>query len=113
MNSIPKLPDGLHGRCRRRGYTLAELLVLVALIAIVVAFGVEIRRLYQQRDRFLNTIYLSDDGKRVICRFTDKSMQAWDTTTGSPVALQEQETIKSRIRSTPRLKVLRSVLAPG
>ena len=86
MNSIPESPDVLLRRCRRGGYTLAELLVLVALVAIAVAFGVEIRRLYQQRNRVLHTIDLSDDGERVIGSYSDGSVQAWDTTSGRPVA---------------------------
>ena len=85
MKLIVEYPNRSQRR-RRRGYTLAELLVLVALVAIAVTFGVEIRRLYQQRNRFLNTINLSADGKRVIGSFIDGSVQAWDTNDGHRVA---------------------------
>ena len=55
----------------RRGYTLAELMLLVALAAILVAIFVDIRRRFGVYNRWISSIAVSADGKRVAAGMMD------------------------------------------
>src|SRR5262249_47742738 len=63
--------------------TLAELAVVIALVAIAVALVMETRRQAREAGRRLASIALSSDGKTVIAGFTDGGAASWDTNSGS------------------------------
>ena len=71
----------------RRGYALSELMLLVALAAILVAIFVDIRRRFISRGLYIEPIglALSADGKRVAAKMAD-DLRVWDTSNGAAVA---------------------------
>jgi WD40 repeat protein len=69
----------------RRGYTLAELMLLVALAAILVAIFIDVRRQFSVYNRWIASISLSADGRRVAAEMMDGSVRVWDTATGETV----------------------------
>src|SRR5262245_4721569 len=71
---------------KRPGYTLAELMVLVALAAIAIAMAVEIGPRSTNRGRWINGLSVSDDGARVVATFVDGTVAAWETASGAKVA---------------------------
>jgi WD40 repeat protein len=70
----------------RRGYTLAELMLLVVLAAILVAIFLDIRRQFSVSGRWIHSITVSADGKRVAAGMRDGSVRVWDTATGETTA---------------------------
>jgi WD40 repeat protein len=71
----------------RSAYTLAELMLLVALAAIVVAIFLDIRRQFTLRGRSIAFISLSADGRRVAAAMMDGSIHVWDTASNDQVAV--------------------------
>jgi WD40 repeat protein len=69
----------------RRGYTLAELMLLVALAAILVAIFIHIRWQLNVYSRWVVSISVSADGKRVVAAMADGSARIWDLSSGSVV----------------------------
>jgi WD40 repeat protein/predicted RNA-binding Zn-ribbon protein involved in translation (DUF1610 family) len=83
-NSAPRIYAENFG-WDRRGYTLAELMLLVALAAILVAIFVDIRRQFSVYNRWIMSISMSGDGSRVAAGMLDGSVRVWDTRTGAIV----------------------------
>jgi WD40 repeat protein len=77
---FPKSP--LRSACLRPGYTLAELGIAIALVAIVLGIVMEVRRLNRGADREIASMQLSSDGSRVVAGFSDGSAAEWDTNAG-------------------------------
>src|SRR5262245_34254203 len=69
----------------RSGYTLAELMLLVALAAILVAIFIDIRQQFSVYNRWIASISMSGDGSRVTAGMLDGSARVWDTRTGVTV----------------------------
>ncbi len=70
----------------RAAYTIAELMVLMAVIAIGVAVVVEVRDSFTPR--FIQSISLTANSSRAIAALNDGSVLAWDTTTGEQHSLR-------------------------
>jgi WD40 repeat protein len=69
----------------RRGYTLAELMLLVTLAAILVAIFLDFRRQFSVYGRWIMSISVSSDGKRIAATMADGSARVWETEGGGPV----------------------------
>jgi WD40 repeat protein len=74
-----------HTKNRRSAYTLAELMLLVALAAILVAIFIDIRRQFSVYSRWIMSISMSGDGSRVAAGMLDGSVRVWDTRTAAIV----------------------------
>src|SRR5262245_2411164 len=74
------------GARRRSAYTLAELMLLVALAAILVAIFIDIRRRLGSKELMIRAISLSADGERMAAELTDDSLRVWEASNGKSVA---------------------------
>src|SRR5262245_26595163 len=73
------------GQHNRRGYSLAELMLLVTLAAMLVAIFVDLRRQFSVYNRWIASISMSGDGSRVAAGMLDGSVRVWDTQSGAIV----------------------------
>jgi hypothetical protein len=80
-------PNHRHTKHCHSAYTLAELMLLVALAAILVAIFVDIRRRFVSRGLYITPVglALSADGKRVAAKVAD-GLRVWDASSGAAVA---------------------------
>jgi DNA-binding beta-propeller fold protein YncE len=69
----------------RPAYTIAELMALMAVVAIGVALVVEVKRSFVPQ--YIQSVSLTADGSRAIAALNDGSVLAWDTTTGEQFSL--------------------------
>src|SRR5262245_7474442 len=67
---------------RRAGFTLAELLLAVALVAIAAGIGSVFKQRAHDRHRYLQSLVISADGSQVAGAFNDDNMRIWSTTDG-------------------------------
>ncbi len=74
---------------QRAGYTIAELLVLIAAIAIGVAVIVEFKRMFTPR--FIEAISVTADGSQLLTAQNDGAVIAWDATTGQQTLLRKSQ----------------------
>lgn len=70
---------------RRAGFTLAELLVVVALVAIAAAIVLNFKRQFSGAGRILQAMQFSPDGNRVVGLFSNGSVNAWNVSDGKQV----------------------------
>src|SRR5262245_55079602 len=64
----------------RRGYTITELFVIMAIVALAVAFAVEFSS--QFRPDNIEALAISPDGGHIYTAIADGSVLEWDTATG-------------------------------
>jgi hypothetical protein len=71
--------------CRWAGFTLAELLLTVALLAIATGIGLVFKQRADDADRYIQSLVISADGSQVVGAFNDGSMRIWRTADGKPL----------------------------
>jgi prepilin-type N-terminal cleavage/methylation domain-containing protein len=71
---------------RRAGFSLGELLVVIALVAVLAAFVLKVKQDFANAGRSAQSLVFSSDGKRLLAAFNDGSVQAWDLADGRRIA---------------------------
>jgi prepilin-type N-terminal cleavage/methylation domain-containing protein len=88
-------------RTRRPGFTLAELLIAIALVAIVLGIAWKVRQYRRDGKREIETLAISADGTRLMAAYNNSSVQAWRLPDGKCVASISRHEPWSEIAFSP------------
>jgi WD40 repeat protein len=70
---------------RRASFTLGELLVAIAIVAIVAGIVITLRQEIKNAGRTIDSMVFSMDGARLVAAFSDGSVEAWSLKNGKRV----------------------------